>query len=333
MIRRLGAGTAARRVLARLCHRATLAVLATLAGVLGAGSAAAAAASGAAAGPAASSVLLTLRFVPERDYGPFVFVDDDGRVRGLSVDLLERLAPAAGLQLQVLQPAPLAEQLARLRSGEAELVSSLRPTPERAVYLAFTRPYVSVPAILVVRQGTATAAGDGSAVLAALAGRSVAVGAGYAVEAFVRSRYPQVAWAAVPDDVQALRGVAEGRHEAAVVDAASAAFVTRRHGITGLRAAGPIGFDYALSLAVPKSRPDLLQRLDAAIASLPLQERTEIQQRWMGPLHGSELMAPARPPVLWVAAGLLVLAALLGGVLAWRRRERPEGGARTPDTL
>ncbi len=333
MIRRLGAGTAARRVLARLCHRATLAVLATLAGVLGAGSAAAAAASGAAAGPAASSVLLTLRFVPERDYGPFVFVDDDGRVRGLSVDLLERLAPAAGLHLQVLQPAPLAEQLARLRSGEAELVSSLRPTPERAVYLAFTRPYVSVPAILVVRQGTATAAGDGSAVLAALAGRSVAVGAGYAVEAFVRSRYPQVAWAAVPDDVQALRGVAEGRHEAAVVDAASAAFVTRRHGITGLRAAGPIGFDYALSLAVPKSRPELLQRLDAAIASLPLQERTEIQQRWMGPLHGSELMAPARPPVLWVAAGLLVLAALLGGVLAWRRRERPEGGARTPDTL
>jgi hypothetical protein len=43
-------------------------------------------------------------------------------------------------------------------------------------------------------------------------------------------------------------------------------------------------------------------------------------------------MAPARPPLLWVAAGLLVLAALLGGVLAWRRRARPEGGARTPGT-
>ncbi|MFN8793780.1 MAG: transporter substrate-binding domain-containing protein [Betaproteobacteria bacterium] len=324
MIRRPGAGMAARRWLARLCHRATLAAVA---GVLAAGAAPAAA-----AGPAASSALQTVRFVPERDYGPFVFADDDGRVRGLSVDLLERLAPAAGLQLQVLPAAPLAEQLARLRSGEAELVSSLRPTPERATYLAFTRPYVSVPAILVVRQGADTAAGDGSSALAALAGRSVAVGAGYAVESFVRSRYPRVAWAALPDDVQALRGVAEGRHEAAVVDAASAAFVTRRHGIAGLRAAGAIGFDYALSLAVPKSRPDLLQRLDAAIAALPLQERTEIQQRWMGSLHGSELMTPPRPPVLWVAAGLLVLAALLGGLLAWRRRARPEGGARTPGT-
>ncbi|MFM7507782.1 MAG: transporter substrate-binding domain-containing protein, partial [Rubrivivax sp.] len=213
------------------------------------------------------------------------------------------------------------------------LVSSLRPTPERAEYLAFPRPYVSVPAIVVVRQGVALpAAGDGPAVLAALAGRSVAVGAGYAVESFVRSRYPQVAWAAVPDDVQALRGVANGRHEAAVLDAASAAFVTQRHAIPGLRAVGPIGFDYALSLAVPKPRTDLLQRLDTAIAALPLQERTAIQQRWMGPLHGSELMAPARPPLLWVAAALLVLGALLGGVLAWRRRARPAPGARTPDT-
>ena len=304
---------------------------AVLAAVLAAGAAAAPGAGP--AEPAAAAALQTVRFVPERDYGPFVFADDDGRVRGLSVDLLERLAPAAGLQLQVLPPAPLAEQLARLRAGEAELVSSLRPTPERAGYLAFTRPYVSVPAIVVVRQGAALpAAGDGPAVLAALAGRSVAVGAGYAVEPFVRSRYPQVAWSAVPDDVQALRGVAEGRHDAAVLDAASAAFVTQRHAIAGLRAAGPIGFDYALSLAVPKPRTDLLQRLDAAIAALPLQQRTEIQQRWMGPLHGSGLMTQPRRRVLWVAAGLLVLAALLGGLLAWRRRARPEGGARTPGT-
>jgi 7-cyano-7-deazaguanine synthase in queuosine biosynthesis len=93
-----------------------------------------------------------------------------------------------------------------------------------------------------------------------------------------------------------------------------------------------IGFDYALSLAVPKTRPDLLQRLDAAIAALPLLERTEIQQRWMGPLYASELMAPKRPPLLWVAAGLLVLAALLGSVLAWRRRARAAVGVRPPGT-
>ena len=33
--------------------------------------------------------------------------------------------------------------------GEVDLVSSLRPTPERAAYLAFTAPYVQVPAVRV----------------------------------------------------------------------------------------------------------------------------------------------------------------------------------------
>lgn len=270
-----------------------------------------------AAGPDA----LTVRFVPERDYGPFVFADDQGQVQGLSVDLLSRLVPAAGLRLQTLPPAPLAEQLALVRAGQADLVSSLRPTPERGEFLVFTRPYVSVPAIVVVRKdrlgpGVRT---DAQATLASLSGRSVAVGAGYAVESFVRGRYPSIAWAAVPDDVQALRGVSEGRHEAAVVDAASAAFVTQRHRIAGLRSAGPIGFDYALSLAVPKDRPDLMQRLDAAIVAMPLHERTAILQRWMAPLDDDQLMSGASRPLFWAAAWL-GLGLVLGGAVAWRRR-------------
>lgn len=270
----------------------------------------------------------TVRFAPERDYGPFVFVDQAGRVQGLSADLLERLAPAAGLRVQTLPPAPLAEQLALLRAGGADLLSSLRPTPERAEFLAFTRPYVNVPAIVVVRAASALHEGgaDGPAVLAGLAGRSVAVGAGYAVEGFARSRFPQVRWAAVPDDVEALRGVAAGRHEAAVVDAASAAFVTQRHGIAGLRAAGAIGFDYALSFAVPKARTDLVRRLDDAIAALPLAERTAIQQRWMGPLHGSEWMSWTSPR-LWWAAAWLGAAAFLVAVFAWRRRSAAAHGS------
>lgn len=288
-----------------------------------------------AANAGASAEPLTVRFAPERDYGPFVFADEQGRVQGLSVDLLARLAPAAGLRLQTLPPAPLAEQLALLRAGGADLVSSLRPTPERAEYLAFTRPYVTVPAILVVRAGAgAVLPGmDGQARLLGLAGRPVAVGAGYAVEGFARARFPQVRWEAVPDDVQALRGVREGRFDAAVVDAASAAFITQRHGLGELGAAGPIGFDYALSLAVPKARADLVERLDDAIAALPLQARSEIQQRWMGPLHGSALMQPRWHRLVGWAAVWLGAAGLLMAWLLWRRRRRHAARDTGPSTL
>lgn len=270
--------------------------------------------------PAQAATAEIVRFAPERDYGPFVFADDDGQVKGLSVELLERIAPAAGLQLQTLPPAPLSQQLALLRAGGADLVSSLRPTPERAAYLAFTRPYVNVPAILVVRGAADPQSANGQAALRGLAGRPVAVGAGYAVEGFARERFAQVLWAPVPDDVQALQGVLDGRFDAAVVDAASAAFITQRHRMDTLRSAGPIGFDYALSLAVPKARTDLVQRLDAAIVALSLQQRSEIQQRWMGPLSGSALMQPAWHRLAGWAASWLGAALLLLSVLLWRRR-------------
>ncbi len=262
---------------------------------------------------------LPVRFAPERHYGPFVFVGDDGRLQGLSVDLLQRLAPLAGLRVQNLPAAPLAEQLALLRGGGADLVSSLRPTPERAAFLHFTVPYVRVPAIVVWTQGPPRT--DGHAALGTLAGRPVAVGAGYAVEGFVRQRHAQVNWVAVPDDLQALQGVAQGRYAAAVVDAASAAFVARRHGIGGLVSAGPIGFDYALSFAAPLARADIVDRLDRAIINLPLQERSEIQQRWMGPLDDAALMAQPRQSSR-LGAALLALAALLAaaGLWNWRRR-------------
>lgn len=284
--------------------------------------------------PAQAASPEIVRFAPERDYGPFVFADDQGQVKGLSVDLLARLAPAAGLQLQTLPPAPLAQQLALLRAGGADLVSSLRPTPERAEYLAFTRPYVNVPAILVVRGTDARVpqSADGRAALQQLAGRAVSVGAGYAVEGFARERFPQVAWAPVPDDVQALQGVQDGRFDAAVVDAASAAFITQRHRMGTLSSAGPIGFDYALSLAVPKARADLVQRLDAAIVALPLQERSEIQQRWIGPLSGSALMQPPWHRMAGWAAAWLAAAALLLGVL-WHRRRRRAAREADPSTL
>lgn len=262
-----------------------------------------------------------VRFAPERDYGPFVFVDDDGRLAGLSVDVLALVARQAGLQLQMLPAASLKEQLQRVRDGQADLLSSLRPTPERGAYLAFSRPYVSVPAIVVGRAGDIHPSG---LPLAALGGRPVAVGDGYGVESFVRQRHPQVRWVEVSDDVVALVGVAQGRFDAAVVDAASAAFVRRRHRLRGLQRLGEVGFEYTLSFAVPRARTELLARIDAAIRDLPRDQLQAVVARWLRPVEDE---APLRVTPPGLVPGLVAMGVALMVVLARRvvlRRRRPE---------
>lgn len=261
-----------------------------------------------------------VRFAPERDYGPFVFERADGRLDGLSVDMLHLVQRQAGLTLVTLPARPLQQQLDALRDRQADLVSSLRATPERAAFMAFTIPYVSVPAVVVTREGQPARA------LASLAGRPVGVGQGYAVEAVVRARHPAIAWQALPDDEQVLRGVIEGRLDAAVVDTASLAHVMREGRLAGLRVAASADFEYTLSFAVRKDWPELRDALDAALRAIPAAQKQALVDRWLGTaaVSGPVSRTPWADRIAWGLLGLAALgAALLAARNARQRRRVP----------
>jgi len=233
----------------------------------------------------------------------------------LSIDMLSLAQQRIGLAVQTLPGRPLAQVLQSAARGEVDFISSLRPTPERAEFLLFTQPYISVPAVVVMPRASKPQR------LADLGGQSVAVGKGYAVESVVRERYPNVRWQAVADDVAALKGVADGRYAAAVVDAASLAFVVREHQLPGLVATGEANFHYALSFAVRKDLPELRDILDAAFRSLGQAERQRVIDRWLLP---ADLDAATRssPWATRLAAALLLGGALLAARWLWVRQRR-----------
>ena len=259
-----------------------------------------------------------LRLAVERDYPPFVFVNTQQpgpqQAQGWSIDMLRLVQQATGLRVVEQPAAPLSALLDDLRAGQADLITSLRPTPERAAFLEFTRPYIWVPAILVVPSHHAPLAAADA--LLALQGRAVAVGKGYAAEAAMRKAHPQVRWQAVSDDTQALQGVVSGLYDAAVTDAASAAHIMQTLGLSGLRSAGRVGFDYGLSFGLRRGQPGLRERLDAAIVAISPQQRQAVLDRWLHPLKIQTLdAAPAWPALL--GAGLLGAGVLLSW-LVWR---------------
>lgn len=272
--------------------------------------------SGAGSGAATAVAQAPLvRFAPEADYGPFVYRSEDGSIQGLSVDLLRRLAATAGWQLEFLPARPLAEQLAAAQRGEVDVISSLRPTSQRALYLGFTRPYLTVPAVLVRRAGT----GDGD--LSAYRQQAVAVGEGYAVQSHVQSSHPRVLWFPVPDDAQALRALSDGKVAAAVMDVASARFLMRRLALSNIEVGPPVGFDYPLSFAWRLDRPELGEQLERALGQLPLAERDALVERWMA----GGLAEAAEPRRQWLAragAAAVLLGALLWLWLRWRLLSR-----------
>jgi ABC-type amino acid transport substrate-binding protein len=249
----------------------------------------------------------SIRFAPERDYGPFVFETSDGTVKGLSIDVLEAIKPMLDAPITVQPAGALASILEAAKRGEVDLISSLRPTPERSAFLAFTRPYVQVPAVLVVRQSNASESLDD------LAGKRVAVGRGYAVEAFVREAYPQVDWQPVPDDMTGLIGLLQGKYQGVVADIASVTYVARTQSLKDLRVAGAVGFEYPLSFAYRKELTGLGQQLDTALQSLEPKAIQQIKDQWMD-AKVLRFEDPKRVVLRWVGLSLAGLAAML---LAW----------------
>jgi ABC-type amino acid transport substrate-binding protein len=257
-----------------------------------------------------------IRFAPEKDYGPFVYQTAEGRVEGLSIDILDAVKSGLDAPVLMLPAQPLAAILEAARRGEVDLISSLRPTPERSAYLAFTSPYVQVPAVLVVRQSVSPAT------LKDLRGQRVAVGKGYAVEAFVRQAHPQVDWQAVPDDLSALQGLMAGRYQAVVADIASVSHLLRQQQIKGVQVSEAVGFDYPLSFAYRKTLPQLGRQLEAGLQRLDGGTRQRIVSRW---IDAPALQYEDKRVRLLRWAGLLLAAAallILAGMFL-RRRSRP----------
>lgn len=259
-----------------------------------------------------------MRVGVEADYGPFVYTDAAGQAQGLSVELLRRVAELGGFELKPLPAQPLPALLQAAQRGELDLLTSLRPTPARAEFLAFSAPYVEVPAVLVARGGAPRRLG-----LDQMRGQRVGVGRGYAVEAVMRQRHPDVLWQPMDDDADALRALDRGELDAVVADLASVAYGQRRLRLRELQVHQRVGFDYPLSFAYPKQRADVGALLNLGLHRLPPAERDALLARWLD-AQALEYEDPRAALLSKAALMLTALALLLGSWALLRRTREPE---------
>ena len=250
----------------------------------------------------------------ENDYQPFIYLDAQQQPRGLSHDLLMLLQQRLNLPLQRAPAAPLDQLLSEVRAGRIDLLTSLRPTAERSEYLAFTAPYVQVPTVLMLRRDQRS-----TLTLNQLQGQKVAVGQGYAVEAFVRQHFPEVDWQALPGDREGIQALLNRQVEAVVLDLGSASYLLQQFNAKALQIGTRIGFDYPLSLAYRKDWPELGSILDTGLRALSLQEREALLTPWLQPL-ASPPNAPGGQLLKAAALLMLLIATTLLGWHAWRQR-------------
>ena len=256
-------------------------------------------------------------------FPPFQYVEEeDGRrlFKGMVADTVLLLEQRLGVRMVPVWDVTFAQALDMGKAGAIDIFPCIAWTPERAEFLAFTRPYLSYPLVIVSRDDT-TFIGS----VEELHGRKVAEVKALATYSKFINELPHLAIDFVFEkDTQAmLEAVSFGRAEACVVDLAVASYVINKRGLSNLKVAAPTRWDETrLAMAVPKDRAILAKILQKALDSLTFNEKDALRQRWIG-LNISPLMSPIlfrRILLQGGGAALLVVAVILW----WNRRLRLE---------
>jgi ABC-type amino acid transport substrate-binding protein len=194
---------------------------------------------------------------------PYLYTDPkDGKVYGPTKDYLELITKKTGIQFQFGLPCQMLDCLESLKDGNVDIVTPIRPTPERAIFASFSRPYLFSDAVLMKRVKEP---------------RTVGIGRGYAIKNYFIN-HQHLVLVEFDNDEHSIMGMLEGKVDSAAMDEFSARVLRKRHGLRFDEVALP--YEYPLTFGVLKNNNIMRSVLDKAIASITPEEHEAIKRKW-----------------------------------------------------
>ncbi|WP_206613445.1 HD domain-containing phosphohydrolase [Parahaliea mediterranea] len=232
----------------------------------------------------------------EMDWPPFDYALT-GQPRGYSIDLVQLVADELGLSIQFVNGYTWSELVERFREGRIDLLHSVLLTGDNAQWGEASDAYFTLPYAIVTTQGQKPI---GS--LSELAGRQLAIPAGWSVIPIVRERFPQIGIVETSSTLAAMRLVRNGDVDAALDNEAILRYIEQHYFLSGLQyhsniglGAGPVP-DSLHMLASQRLAP-ALPLLNRAIAGITQAQREELNHRWLDYSGGSNNASAGAVPM------------------------------------
>ncbi len=252
-------------------------------------------------------------FAPDPFYAPFEFYDDKaGTTRGLAHDYIKLIEKKLGISFNIVKASSFDEILSLAKDRKVSIVNAATKTPERSEYLLFTEPIVEIKNVILVRKDSMS-----NLSLSELAGKRVSLVQGYAITEFIKKNHPQIKSDIVSSDLNAILNVSYRISDAAVIDLATASYLTEKEGISNIQISGDAGYPIRLAIGSRKDWPQLNSILTKGLAAISQSERDKIYRKWIS-LHTVSFMESRE--FKFAAAFMILLFAVSGFVFLWNKQ-------------
>jgi len=259
----------------------------------------------------------------DHDYPPYEYLDSRGRPAGYNVELTRAIAQEVGLDIEIRL-----DRWSNIRRGlelgEIDIVQGMFYSPERDRFLDFTPPHAVNHCISVVRAGEGPAPGT----LDKLRGLRIVVQEGDIMDDLLRVHGITQQTVVVRSQGEALKQLAGGQHDCALVARMTALYWIKEEGWTNLVLGTGTFLAPEYCYAVPDDHDALLAQFSEGLRLLDENgEYRRIQAKWLGVYETEDRwFRSALRYAAWVAGPLLLFLAVS---LAWSWTLRRQVALRT----
>lgn len=213
----------------------------------------------------------------DKDYPPFESLDEKGNPTGFDVDLIRAIANVMGLNIRIVGDT-WSRQLEGLRDGRIDIMPGMMKNELRERFADFTKPYLMQQYSLFRRKESLALEN-----IEDLRGRTVLVGANTEGHDYLKAHYFGTLVQTTPTEPDALRLLAAGTGDAALLPHLEGMRLIRDSRLDNLRPGGKPVFVIPSCIAVRKGNTGLRDRLEQGLVILDRTGRfDQIHNKWFG---------------------------------------------------
>lgn len=208
------------------------------------------------------------------NWPPFEFRDEHGELRGLSAEYNELISERLGIPFKPVFYPSWSDTWEAFKRGEIDMISGVNPTQKHEVYTLYSTPYMIHPYMILVHDDTRFVNSMDD-----LAGKRVAVGAGFAIEDILNNQ-SELQLRSYPTTQAALIALSAREVDAYIGLLGPSSWILEQYGIRNVKVSAPADYKYYQSIGIHQQHPQLLELVNKAIASIPDYQKQTIKNHW-----------------------------------------------------
>lgn len=253
-----------------------------------------------------------IKVATDPNVAPLEAIEEGNKISGISGAYLQKISEKLDVKFEWVGNQSWGEGLEKIKSGEADILSAVVPTPERRTFLDFTESYHNLANVIFSREGDQLFSS-----MDALVGRTISLPEDFSLTGFIEMDFPGINIIHTETIEEALRLVAIGEADAYIGDLTTTSYAIAKEGIAQLVVTGDTPYRTNLAIGIRNELPLLASAMQKAIDSFTEAERIAISREWMAVRLETEIDYTLITRIVGIA--FLIITAILLWTFSLRR--------------